>query len=90
VREINRYNRREKNLKYYKTLFNIFRFKDSGRPNLIYNVIEIEILSKSKLKRLRFLGRIRLYNPFIINRSAHIILISFKKGNTFYVNNYIN
>ncbi len=87
---MDRYDRKGKNLEYYEALFNTFRLKDNGRPNLIYGMIEIEIPPKSTSRISRFLGRIRFYNLFIIDRSVYIILVSFKEGNTFYVNNYIN
>jgi len=90
MKNIDKYNRKRKNLEYYKTLLNIFRLKDNGRPNPIYDIIEIEIPPKNTLKRSQFLRRIRFYDLFTINRSTHIIPTSFKEGNTFYVNNYIN
>jgi len=90
IRDIDRYNRRVKNLEYYDVFFNIFRFKDNGRPNLIYDIIEIEIPTKSTSRRSRLLRKIRFYDLPTIDRSVYIILASFKEGNTFYVNNYIN
>src|SRR6266498_4735528 len=90
VRDMNRYNRRGKNLKYHNILFNAFRLKDNGRPNPIYNIIEIEISPKNTSRRPRFLKKTRFYNLPTIDRSVHIIPTNFKEGNTFYVNNYIN
>jgi len=67
VRDMDRYDLRGKNLEYYGILLNIFRFKDNGRFNLIYGMIEIEISSKSTSRRSRLLKKTRFYNLSIID-----------------------
>jgi hypothetical protein len=87
IEDLKRVNNQIKSTIYYEVFLNLMRSRNKDISNEIFDIIELQSLSKETTTNLRTLKVKRFYDMSTILRSAHVMS---NEEIEYYVNNYID